>query len=152
MKLLKGKETYTLYNVLLVTDLAYNLLSITSAAKKGEVTTYTETRCEIRDTNSSLWIQRRKSVLPSPMRSRSPSLSKLQSQQLQENDLASTVWSLGNSRNANPDKKQNGQWNRSRMERGYWLLRVLCGGEKSQVAIPAFQWEKSRSSTRADTQ
>ena len=38
----------------MVTDLAYNLLSITSAAKKGKVTTYTETRCEIRDSNSKL--------------------------------------------------------------------------------------------------
>ena len=37
MHLLKGKETCTLYDVLLVPEIAYNLLSITSAAKKGKV-------------------------------------------------------------------------------------------------------------------
>ena len=52
MHLPKGKETCTLYDNLLVPDLAYNLLSITSAAKKkGKVT---EMRCEIRDSKSKL--------------------------------------------------------------------------------------------------
>ena len=48
MHLPKRKETCTLYDNLLVPDLAYNLLSITSAAKKGKVI-FTEMRCEIRD-------------------------------------------------------------------------------------------------------
>ena len=53
MNLPKGKETCTLYDVLLVPDLAYNLLSITPAAKKGKATNFIEMRCEIRDSNPS---------------------------------------------------------------------------------------------------
>ena len=55
MKLPQGKtESCTLHDVLLVPDLAYNLLSVTSASKKGKVTTFSEMRCEIRDSNSKL--------------------------------------------------------------------------------------------------
>ena len=54
MHLPKGKETCTLYDNLLVPDLAYNLLSITSAAKKGKVTIFSEMRYEIRDSKSKL--------------------------------------------------------------------------------------------------
>ena len=55
MKLPQGKtESCTLHNVLLVPDLAYNLLSVTSASKKGKVTTFSEMRCEIRDSKSKL--------------------------------------------------------------------------------------------------
>ena len=54
MNLPKGKKTCTLNDVLLVQDLAYNLLSITSAAKKGKVTIFTEMKCEIRDSKSKL--------------------------------------------------------------------------------------------------
>ena len=48
------KKTCTLHEVLLVPDLAYNLLSITSVSKRGKVTTFTEMRCEIRDFKSKL--------------------------------------------------------------------------------------------------
>ena len=55
MKLPQGKtESCTLHDVLLVPDLAYNLLSVTSASKKGKVTTFSEMRCEIRDSKSKL--------------------------------------------------------------------------------------------------
>ena len=51
----QGKvETRTLHDVLLVPNLAYNLLSITSASKRGKVTTFTDMRCEIRDFKSKL--------------------------------------------------------------------------------------------------
>ena len=50
MNLPHGKiESYTLYDVLLVPELAYNLLSVISASKKEKVTTFSEMRCEIRD-------------------------------------------------------------------------------------------------------
>ena len=55
MNLPQGKvESCTLHDVLLVPDLAYNLLSVTSASKKGKVTTFSEIRCEIRDSMSKL--------------------------------------------------------------------------------------------------
>ena len=55
MKLPQGRtESCTLHNALLVPDLAYNLLSVTSASKKGKVTTFSEMRCEIRDSKSKL--------------------------------------------------------------------------------------------------
>lgn len=55
MNLPRGKrETCTLHDVLLVPDLAYNLLSVTSASKRDKVTTFTEMRCEIRDSKSKL--------------------------------------------------------------------------------------------------
>ena len=55
MNLPQGKkENCTLHDVLLVPDLAYNLLSVTSASKKGKVTTFFETKCEIRDSKSKL--------------------------------------------------------------------------------------------------
>ena len=44
----------TLHDVLFVPDLAYNLISVTSASKKGKVTTFTEKSCEIRDSKSKL--------------------------------------------------------------------------------------------------
>ena len=47
-------EKCTLHDVLLVPDLAYNLLSVTSASKKGKVTTFSKMRCEIRDAKSKL--------------------------------------------------------------------------------------------------
>ena len=50
----KKVETQTLHNVLLVPDLAYNLLSITAASERGKVTTFTEKGCEIRDSKSTL--------------------------------------------------------------------------------------------------
>ena len=51
----QGKmESCTLHDVLLVPDLAYNLLSVTSASNKGKVTTFSEMRCEIRDPKSKL--------------------------------------------------------------------------------------------------
>jgi len=45
-------ESCTLHDVLLVPDLAYNLLSVTSASEKDKVTTFSEMRCEIRDSKS----------------------------------------------------------------------------------------------------
>ena len=55
MNLPQGKmESCTLHDVLLVPNLAYNLLSVTSASKKGKVTTFSEIRCEIRDSKSKL--------------------------------------------------------------------------------------------------
>ena len=55
MNLPQGKmKKCTLHDVLLVPDLAYNLLSVTSASKKGKVTTFSKMRCEIRDAQSKL--------------------------------------------------------------------------------------------------
>ena len=55
MNLPHGKmENCTLHNVFLVPELAYNLLSAISASKKGKVTTFWETRCEVRDSNSKI--------------------------------------------------------------------------------------------------
>ena len=55
MNLPQGKvESCTLHDVLLVPDLAYNLLSVTSTSKKGKTTTFTEVGCEIRDFKSKL--------------------------------------------------------------------------------------------------
>lgn len=55
MNLPQGKmESCTLHDVLLVPDLAYNLLSVTAASKKGKVTTFSEMICEIRDSKSKL--------------------------------------------------------------------------------------------------
>lgn len=55
MKLSHNKaETCTLHDVLLVPDLAFNLLSITSASKRGKVTVFTNTKCEIRNSRSKL--------------------------------------------------------------------------------------------------
>jgi len=42
----------TLCDVLLVPDLVFNLFSITSASKKGKVTTFSEMKCEITDKGS----------------------------------------------------------------------------------------------------
>jgi hypothetical protein len=47
-------KTCTLHDVLLVPDLAYNLLSITAVSKRGELTTFTQVGCEIRDFKSKL--------------------------------------------------------------------------------------------------
>ena len=47
-------ESCTLHDVLLVPDLAYNLVSVTAASKKGKVTTFSEMKCEIRDYKSKL--------------------------------------------------------------------------------------------------
>ena len=47
-------ENCTLYDVFPVPELAYNLLSIISASKKGEVTTFSDMRCEIRDSKFKL--------------------------------------------------------------------------------------------------
>ena len=44
----------TLHDVLLVPDLAYNLLSVTAASKRGKNTTFCRSRCEIRDSKSKL--------------------------------------------------------------------------------------------------
>ena len=44
----------TLHDVLLVPDLAYNLLSVPAASSKGKVTSFSEMRCEIRDSESKL--------------------------------------------------------------------------------------------------
>ncbi len=55
MNLPQGKmENCTLHDVLLVPDLAYILLSVTSASKKGKVTTFSKMRCEIRNSKSKL--------------------------------------------------------------------------------------------------
>ena len=55
MKLPHAKsQECTLHNVLFVPGLAYNLLSVTSAAKKDKITTFYDLRCEIRDTKSRL--------------------------------------------------------------------------------------------------
>ena len=54
MNVSHGKESRTLHDVLLVPDLAYNLISVTAAAKRGKVTTFSEIRCEIRDSKSKL--------------------------------------------------------------------------------------------------
>ena len=55
MKLPNGKiKACTLQDVLLVPNLAYNLLSVTSASKKGKVTTFSKMKCEIRDNKSNL--------------------------------------------------------------------------------------------------
>ena len=55
MNLPQGKmESCTLHDVLLVPDLAYSLLSVTSASKKGKVTTFSKMKCEIRDSKSKL--------------------------------------------------------------------------------------------------
>ena len=40
--------------VLLVPDLAYNLISVTAADKRGKMTTFSDTKCEIRDSKSKL--------------------------------------------------------------------------------------------------
>lgn len=47
-------KTCTLHSILLVPDLAYNLLSINAASKKGKVTTFTEKGYEIGDPTSKL--------------------------------------------------------------------------------------------------
>ena len=44
----------TLHDVLLVPDLAYNLLSIPSASKRGKETKFSEMTCEIRDSMSKV--------------------------------------------------------------------------------------------------
>ena len=50
LKLLDGKtKERTLHDVLYVPELAFNLLSVTSAAKRGKVTTFSEMNCEIKD-------------------------------------------------------------------------------------------------------
>ena len=55
MKLPNGRsKPCTLHNVLLVPSLAYNLLSVTSASKKGKIVTFSKMKCEIRDNESSL--------------------------------------------------------------------------------------------------
>lgn len=54
MKLSHGKKNCTLHDVLLVPDLAYNLLSVTAASKRRKVTTFSEMKCEIRDSKSKL--------------------------------------------------------------------------------------------------
>ena len=55
MKLPQGKtKTCTLHDVLLVPDLAYNLLSISAISKRGKETTFTQVGCEIRDFRSKL--------------------------------------------------------------------------------------------------
>ena len=55
MKLTQNKvETCTLHDVLLVLDLAFNLLSIASASKRGKETTFTDAKCEIRSSRSKL--------------------------------------------------------------------------------------------------
>ena len=55
MNLLHGKmEGCTLHDVLQVPDLAYNFLSVPAASKKGKVTSFSEMRCEIRDSKSKL--------------------------------------------------------------------------------------------------
>ena len=55
MKLPNGmSKPCTLHNVLLVPSLAYNLLSVTSASKKGKIVTFSKMKCEIRDNESSL--------------------------------------------------------------------------------------------------
>ena len=55
MNLSHGKmENCTLHDVLLVPDLAYNLLCVPAASTKGKVTSFSEMRCEIRDSESKL--------------------------------------------------------------------------------------------------
>ena len=55
MKLPQAKnQERTLQDVLFVPDLAYNLLSVTSAAKRGKVTTFFESMCEIKDAKSRM--------------------------------------------------------------------------------------------------
>ena len=55
MNLPQGKvESCILHDVLLVPDLSYNLLSVTAASKRGKVTIFSETRCEIRNSKSKL--------------------------------------------------------------------------------------------------
>ena len=55
MNLPEGRtETCTLHDVLYVPDLAYNLLSITSASKRGKVAIFTSGGCEIRNLKSKL--------------------------------------------------------------------------------------------------
>ena len=44
----------TLHDVLLVPGLAYNLLSVTSASKRGKETKFSEMTCEIRDSKSKV--------------------------------------------------------------------------------------------------
>ena len=55
MSLPHGKTmSCTLHDVLLVPELAYNLLSVPSASKRGKVTTFSGKKCEIRDLKSRL--------------------------------------------------------------------------------------------------
>jgi len=54
MKLPNGKMNLcTLHDVLLVPDLAYNLFNVTSASKRGKVTTFSKLECETRNANSN---------------------------------------------------------------------------------------------------
>ena len=44
----------TLLEVLVVPELAFNLFSVTLASKKGKLTTFSDTKCEIRGVNSRM--------------------------------------------------------------------------------------------------
>ena len=55
MNLPHGKmENCTLHDVLLVPKLAYNLPSVISSSTKGKVTTFSEMRCEVKDSKFKL--------------------------------------------------------------------------------------------------
>ena len=47
-------ENCILHDVLLIPELSYNLLSVTSAAKRRKMTTFTKDTCEIRDSKSRI--------------------------------------------------------------------------------------------------
>ena len=113
MNLPQGKmEKCTLHDVLLVPDLAYNLLGVTSASKKGKVTTFSKIRCKIRDAKSKLIASgsREGSLyyldhVPSDTVHQACSAS-----DRDRNQVASPIRPLRESRNASTGKKQNGQW------------------------------------------
>lgn len=55
MQLSHGKTSKcTLHDMLFIPDLAYNLLSVSSAAKRGKVTIFSESKCEIKNAKAKL--------------------------------------------------------------------------------------------------
>ena len=140
----------------MVPDLAYNLLSITSAAKKGKVTIFTEMRCEIRDSKSKL--------IASGYREGSlyyldqEGLTHQACPSSDHNSSKGMIWHrrfghLGTQgvQVLTRNKMVSGMDLEWKQETGF-CESCVEGKEKSQVAIPTSQWEKGRSSTRADTQ
>jgi len=99
----------TLLGVLLVPELAFNLFSVTSASKKGKLTTFSDLRCEIRGVN--LWLVTngyRDGSLDHRELAHLACSSLDQSES--NNYLALKVWALRSWWIAGISQEQNGKW------------------------------------------
>ena len=148
MNLSHGKtESCTLHNVLLVPDLAYSLLSVPAASNKGKVTSFSEMRCEIRDSKSKLIASGHREGSLYYLDHRGPIHQACSSSD--SNSSKESIWHRRFGHFKEYKCWQRTKWSVDWTSTGkrVWFLRILRRRKEPSVALPTVHWKKGKSST-----